>query len=68
MADFVVHVRGELIMLYARNHRALRRLRKLAETKVVPPSDRALLSCDRAREVVDELNFEGYRVEGRQLL
>ena len=68
MADFVLHTHGRMFMLFARNDRALRRLRKLPEMNLVHTSERLLLNSERAREVLELLTTEGYKVEGQLLL
>jgi len=67
MSDFVVRRAGEILTLCARTERAIKRLARL-QAKDAAFADRVLLKRDQAREVLDVLKFEGYGIEGQELI
>lgn len=68
MTDFVLRRAGEVLTLCARTTRAKMRLARLPQAKDAPSADRVLLKRDQARETLDVLTFEGYGIEGRELI
>jgi len=68
MTDFVLRRAGEVLTLYARTRRAKMRLARLPQAKSNPSTDRVLLKRDQAREVIDVLKFEGFGIEGQELI
>jgi hypothetical protein len=48
--------------------RAKMRLARLPQAKNAPSTDRVLLNRDQAKEILDVLNFEGYGIEGQELI
>jgi hypothetical protein len=65
--DFTLSSHGELLTLCARTDRALTRLLPKAK-ELARPVDRILVNREKAREVVTQLNFEGYRIKGVEVI
>jgi DNA-binding transcriptional regulator LsrR (DeoR family) len=59
---------GEVLTACARATRAKMRLVRLPQAKDSPSTDRVLLKRNQTREVLDVLNFEGYGIEGQELI
>jgi hypothetical protein len=67
MADFALHRAGGNLTLCARTERAINRLARL-RAKDAALADRVLLKRDQAKEVLDVLKFEGFTIEGLELM
>jgi len=68
MSDFVLRRAGEVLTLCGRTTRAKMRLARLPQAKVAPSTDRVLLKRDQAKEILDVLKFEGYGIDGEELI
>jgi hypothetical protein len=68
MTDFMLRRAGEILTLRARSERARKRLARFPQAKGAPDADRVLLNASQAREVLDLLRFEGFEVEGKEII
>jgi hypothetical protein len=68
MSDFTLRSHGEMLTLFARSVRGRKRLLRMQRMKEMPtpPDDRMLLRREQAREIVEQLKFEGYNIEGEE--
>jgi len=68
MSDFVLRRAGEVLTLCGRTTRAKMRLARLPQAKVAHSTDRVVLKRDQAKEILDVLKFEGYGIDGEELI